>query len=137
MASARFTWVAYQLLYESIAFSSLHECIPKRRLVSQRPALSAKRRWQQAAIPHSKYIPICLHLLEYPLRFSACETVVRLSPLPPHRCSVHHNLQGSVNREGYDTRSLRAHSFTAPTSMIDNRFVERKTRTYPVCGVLY
>ncbi len=34
------------------------------------------------------------------LNFSACETVVRLIPLPPHRRSVHHNRQASVKKEG-------------------------------------
>lgn len=76
-----------------------------------------------------------LHCSSTPLSFSACETVVRLSPLPPHRRSVHHNLQASVNKEGYNSRGLEAYSFTAPTSMFDNRFVESKPRTFPVCGV--
>ena len=69
-----------------------------------------------------------------PLSFSACETVVRLSPLPPQRRSVHHNLQASVNEEGYDIRGLKATSFTAPPPMFDNRFTECRPRTFPVCG---
>ena len=125
------------LLYESIAFSSSHECIPKWRLVSQRPALSAKRRWQQASIPSFQITPSFAPIARVPpLSFSACETVVRLSSLPPHRRSVHHNLQASVNEEGYDIRGVKATSFTAPTPpWFDNRFTECKPRTFPVCGV--